>query len=143
METPFAMYDALSAIDVPPEKVRSVVQSMERDMALFATRTQFSALDEHSAARYEMLRAELAASRERMDQCAASFEQINKRFEQVDKHFDQVDKHFEQVDKHFDLMRTEMLSMEQRLENRLTIKLGTFMVIAIGATATIVDLLNR
>jgi methyl-accepting chemotaxis protein len=143
METPFAMYDALSAIDVPPEKVRSVVQSMERDMALFATRTQFSALDEHSAARYEMLRAELAASRERMDQFAASFEQINKRFEQVDKHFDQVDKHFEQVDKHFDLMRTEMLSMEQRLENRLTIKLGTFMVIAIGATATIVDLLNR
>jgi glutathionylspermidine synthase len=102
---------------------------MERDMALLATRTQFSALDEHSAARYEILRAELAASRERTDQFAASFEQINKRFEQVDKHFD--------------LMRTEMLSMEQRLENRLTIKLGTFMVIAIGATATIVDFLNR
>ena len=45
--------------------------------------------------------------------------------------------------KRFDLMLTEMRSMEQRLENRLTIKLGTFMVIAIGATATIVDLLHR
>jgi len=129
METPFAMYDALSAIDVPPEKVRGVVQSMERDMALFATRTQFNALDDHSAARYEMLRAELAASRERMDQFASSFEQVDKRFEQIDRRFD--------------LLRGEMLAMEQRLENRLTIKLGAFMVIAIGATATIVNLLQR
>jgi hypothetical protein len=33
--------------------------------------------------------------------------------------------------------------MEQRLESRLTIKLGSFMVIAIGATATLVNLLQR
>jgi len=116
---------------------------MERDMALFAIRSQFNALDDHSAARYEMLRAELAASRERMDQFAASFEQVDKRFEQVDKRFEQLDKRFDQVDRRFDVLSKEVLAMEQRLENRLTIKLGAFMVIAIGATATIVNLLRR
>jgi len=163
METPFAMYDALTSIDVAPEKVRMVVQSMEHDMALFATRSQFDALTDHAAARYEMLRAEMAASRERIDQLAQRFddldhrfeqvdrrfEQVDKRFEQVDKRFEQVDKRFEQVDKRFDLvderfrlLQREMLAMEQRLEHRLTIKLGSFLVVAIGVTATVVHLLR-
>jgi uncharacterized coiled-coil DUF342 family protein len=177
METPFAVYDALTSIEVPPEKVRAVVQSMERDMAMFATRSQFSALDEHSSARYEILRADLAASRERMDQFARSFEQIarqfaevherfeqvdkrfeqvdkrfeqvdkrfeqvDKRFEQVDRRFEQVDRRFDQVDKRFDRLHAEMLAMERRIELKLTVRMGAFMAMAVGVTATVVRLLG-
>jgi chromosome segregation ATPase len=163
METPFAVYDALASIEVPPEKVRAVVQSMERDMALFATRSQFSALDEHSSARYEILRAEIAVLRERMDQLAGRFgqvdgrfeqidqrfdqvdkrfEQVDKRFEQVDKRFEQVDKRFEQVDQRFDRLHAEMLAMERRIELKLTVRMGAFLSVAIGATATVVKLIG-
>jgi uncharacterized coiled-coil DUF342 family protein len=163
METPFAVYDALTSIEVPPDKVRVVVQSMERDMALFATRSQFGALDEHSSARYEILRAEIAASRERMDQFARSFEhiarqfaevdkrfeevgrrfeQVDKRFEQVDKRFEQVDKRFDQVDERFDRLHAEMLAMERRIELRLTVRMGVFLSVAIGVTATLVKLIG-
>jgi septal ring factor EnvC (AmiA/AmiB activator) len=149
METPFAIYDALTSIEVPPEKVRAVVQSMERDMAMFATRSQFSALDEHSAARYEILRAELAASRERTDHFARSFEQIARQFAEVDKRFEQVDKRFERVDKRFDhvdqrleLLRSEMQAMERRIELKLTVRMGAFITAAVGVTATIVTLLH-
>ena len=149
METPFAVYDALTSIEVPPDKVRAVVQSMERDMAMFATRSQFSALDEHSSARYEILRGEIAASRERIDQFARSFEQIarqfaevDKRFEQVDKRFEQVDKRFEQVDKRFDRLHAEMLAMERRIELKLTVRMGAFLAVAVGVTATLVRLLG-
>jgi chromosome segregation ATPase len=156
METPFAVYDALASIEVPPEKVRAVVQSMERDMALFATRSQFSALDEHSSARYEILRAEIAVLRERMDQLAGRFgqvdgrfeqidqrfDQVDKRFEQVDKRFEQVDKRFEQVDQRFDRLHAEMLAMERRIELKLTVRMGAFLSVAIGATATVVKLIG-
>ncbi len=149
METPFAVYDALASIEVPPEKVRAVVQSMERDMALFATRSQFSALDEHSSARYEILRAEIAALRERIDQFAGRFgqvdgrfEQIDQRFDQVDKRFEQVDKRFEQVDQRFDRLHAEMLAMERRIELKLTVRMGAFLSVAIGATATVVKLIG-
>jgi septal ring factor EnvC (AmiA/AmiB activator) len=123
---------------------------------MFATRSQFSALDEHSSARYEILRAELAASRERMDQFARSFEQIarqfaevherfeqvDKRFEQVDKRFEQVDRRFDQVDKRFDRLHAEMLAMERRIELKLTVRMGAFMAMAVGVTATVVRLLG-
>ncbi len=142
METPFAVYDALTSIEVPPEKVRAVVQSMERDMALFATRSQFSALDEHSSARYEILRAEIAALRERMDQFAGRFGQVDQRFEQVDKRFEQVDRRFEQVDRRFDRLHAEMLAMERRIELRLTVRMGVFLGVAIGVTATLVKLIG-
>lgn len=135
METPFAVYDALTSIEVPPEKVRAVVQSMERDMALFATRSQFSALDEHSSARYEILRAEIAASRERMDQFARSFEHIARQFAEVDKRF-------EQVDQRFDRLHAEMLAMEKRIELKLTVRMGVFLSVATGVTATIVKLIG-
>ncbi|MFT3906187.1 MAG: hypothetical protein QM718_07790 [Steroidobacteraceae bacterium] len=163
METPFAIYDALSALDIPAEKVRVVVQSMERDMALFATRSQFSALDEHSGARFELLRAEIAATRERIETfnerfrqvdqqfglVAGRFEQIDRRFEQVNERFEQVDQRFEQVDRRFDRLdsrlgqlHVEMLAMERRIEQRLTIRMGSFLAVAVAVTATLVTLLR-
>lgn len=128
METPFAVYDALTSIEVPPDKVRAVVQSMERDMAMFAARSQFSALDEHSSARYEILRGEIAASRERIDQFARSFEQIARQFAEVDKRFDRL--------------HAEMLAMERRIELKLTVRMGAFLAVAVGVTATLVRLLG-
>ena len=156
METPYAMYDALSAIDVPPEKIRVVVQSMERDLALYATQSQFSALDQHSGSRFELLRAEIAALREqlgytheRFEPLERRFEQVDKRFEQVDKRFEQIDKRFEQVDKRFDLvdrrfdtLRREINESLQAIEQRLIVRLGSFMAVAVVVTAGLVKLLS-
>jgi septal ring factor EnvC (AmiA/AmiB activator) len=161
------MYDALTSLDVPPEKVRVVVQSMERDLALFATHSQFSALDQQSAGRFDLLRAEIAASRERLGQFDREFEriqqrfaevdkrfeQVDKRFEQVDKRFEQADKRFEQVDKRFDEMTgymtarfnladERMATMQQQIEQRLTIRLGAFMAVATATLATLMTLLR-
>jgi predicted nucleic acid-binding Zn-ribbon protein len=160
METPFALYDALSAIDVPPEKIRVVVQSMERDMALYATQSQFTSLDQYSGSRFDLLRAEIAASRERLDQVDRRFEQIDKRFEQIDKRFEQIDRRFEQVDKRFEQMEQQMelrfRLVDQRFgevhrkidtalhetEQRLMVRLGSFLAIAVGVTGTLVKLLG-
>lgn len=160
METPFALYDALAAIDVPPEKVRLVVQSMEHDMALYATRSQFSTLDEHSGARFELLRAEIAAGREQADhrfgqidkqfrQIEQQFEQVDKqfrqidlRFEQVDKRFEHIDRRFDQVDGRFNRLQVDMRAMEQRIEQRLTIRMGAFLAVSTAVTATLVTLLR-
>ena len=163
METPFAVYDALSAINVPPEKVRVVVQSMERDMALFATHSQFGALDQQSAGRFELLRAEMDAFRERLEQIDRRFAQIDrrfdqvdtrfeqvdkrfgqmdKRFEQMDKRFEQVDQRFEQMDRRFDLVDKRLTEAMHHIEQRLTVRLGSFLAVSTAVTATLVVLLR-
>ena len=167
METPFAMYDALTSLAVPPEKVRVVVQSMERDLALFATHSQFSALDQQSAGRFDLLRAEFAASREHMNHFERHFEmirlqfvdvdrrfkEIHERFEPVDRRFEQVGKRFDQVDarfselmsymtERFNLADARSATMQQQIEQRLTIRLGAFMGIAVATVATLVTLLH-
>ena len=149
MDTPYALYDALSAIDVPPEKIRVVVQSMERDMALYATQSQFTVLDQHSGSRFELLRAELAALREQIGQMSQRFEQVEKRFEQIDKRFEQVDRRFEQVDKRFDLidrrfdaMRVGLDESLRAIEQRLIVRLGSFLGVAVAVTAVVVKLLG-
>jgi uncharacterized protein (DUF3084 family) len=166
METPYALYDALSAIDVPPEKIRVVVQSMERDMALYATQSQFASLDQHSGSRFDLLRAEIAAFRERFEQVDRRFEQIDKRFEQIDKRFEQIDKRFEQIDKRFEQVDKRFDQMEQQvalrfrlvderfdemhrrldtslheMEQRLMVRLGSFLAVAVGVTVALVKLL--
>jgi septal ring factor EnvC (AmiA/AmiB activator) len=131
METPFAMYDALTSIEVPPEKVRVVVKSMESDMALFATSTQFNQLDQYSGSRFDMLRAEIAASRERV-------ELVDKRFEQVDKRFEQVHAEIaavrEQLSDKFQLLQSAMLAvgksvddLSRNLENRLLVRVAVML----------------
>ena len=149
MDTPYALYDALSAIDVPPEKIRVVVQSMERDMALYATQSQFTVLDQHSGSRFELLRAELAALREQIGQMSQRFEQVEKRFEQIDKRFEQVDRRFEQVDKRFDLidrrfdaMRVGLDESLRAIEQRLIVRRGSFLGVAVAVTAVVVKLLG-
>jgi predicted nuclease with TOPRIM domain len=163
METPFAVYDALSAINIPPDKIRVVVQSMERDMALFATQSQFGALDQQSAGRFDLLRAEVDSFRERFEQVDRRFEQIDRRFEQVDKRFEQMDKRFEQVDKcfeqvdkrfeqvdkrfeqidrRFDLADKRLTEAMHHIEQRLTVRLGSFLAVSTAVTATLVVLLR-
>jgi septal ring factor EnvC (AmiA/AmiB activator) len=124
METPFAMYDALTSIEVPPEKVRVVVKSMESDMALFATSTQFNQLDQYSGSRFDMLRAEIAASRERV-------ELVDKRFEQVHAEIAAVR---EQLSDKFQLLQSAMLAvgksvddLSRNLENRLLVRVAVML----------------
>ncbi len=143
METPFAVYDALSAINVAPEKVRVVVQSMERDMALFATRSQVGALDQHSAGRFDLLRAEMDTFRERFEQIDRRFAQIEKRFDTVDQRLAAVAQHLEQLlgeyRQHFDQRLSETA---QQIEQRLTVRLGSFLAVATAVTATLLVLLR-
>jgi septal ring factor EnvC (AmiA/AmiB activator) len=141
MDTPCALYDALSAIDVPPEKIRVVVQSMERDMALYATQSRFTVLDQHSGSRFELLRAELAALREQIGQMSQRFEQVEKRFEQIDKRFEQVDKRFDLIDRRFDAMRVGLDESLRAIEQRLIVRLGSFLGVAVAVTAVVVKLL--
>jgi tetrahydromethanopterin S-methyltransferase subunit G len=159
METPFALYDALSAIDVPPEKIRVVVQSMERDMALYATQSQFASLDQYSGSRFDLLRAEMAIFRERLDRIDGRFDQIDKRFEQVEKRFEQVDDRFDQVDsrfvrteqqaeqrfqlvdRRFDELNRKLDSALHEMEQRLMVRMGSFLAVAVGVTAGLVTLL--
>ena len=142
MDTPYALYDALSAIDVPPEKIRVVVQSMERDMALYATQSQFTVLDQYSGSRFELLRAELAALREQIGQMSQRFEQVEKRFEQIDRRFEQVDKRFDLIDRRFDAMRVGLDESLRAIEQRLIVRLGSFLGVAVAVTAVIVQLLS-
>lgn len=116
MQTPFAIYDALTSIEVPPEKVRVVVQSMEHDMALFASRSQFDQLDQFSGSRHDLLRAEMASFREHTDE---RFEQVRGEIAALAKRTD------ERLD---------------NLEHRLLAKLGTLMVAGIGVVATLVTI---
>ena len=149
METPYALYDALSAIDVPPEKIRVVVQSMERDMALYATQSQFTALDQHSGSRFELLDARFAQIDKRFEQIDRRFEQIEKRFEQIDRRFEQMERRFEQIDKRFDLidgrfdaMQREINDSLQAIEQRLIVRLGSFLAVAVVVTAGLLKLLS-
>lgn len=142
METPYALYDALSAIDVPPEKIRVVVQSMERDMALYATQSQFTALDQHSGSRFELLDARFAQIDKRFEQIDRRFEQIEKRFEQMERRFEQIDKRFDLIDGRFDAMQREINDSLQAIEQRLIVRLGSFLAVAVVVTAGLLKLLS-
>jgi uncharacterized protein (DUF3084 family) len=108
-----------------------------------------------------------AASRERLDQVDRRFEQIDKRFEQIDKRFEQIDKRFEQIDRRFEQVDKRFEQMEQQMElrfrlvdqrfgevhrkidtalheteQRLMVRLGSFLAIAVGVTGTLVKLLG-
>lgn len=126
METPFAMYDALAWLDVPPEKVRVVVQSMERDLALFATHSRFSGLDQQAVGRFDLLCAEIAASRERMAQWES-------RMDRLEAH---MDERFARVDARF-------ATMPQQLEQRLTRRLGAIMTAGFTVLSVLIALLRR
>jgi tetrahydromethanopterin S-methyltransferase subunit G len=140
------LYDALSAIDVPPEKIRVVVQSMERDMALYATQSQFASLDQHSGSRFDLLRAEIAAFRERFEQIDKRFEQVDRRFEHVDKRLDHLDQQmetrFRQVDRRFDDFSRKLDESLHAVEQRLMVRLGSFLAVAVGVTAGLLKLLG-
>lgn len=146
METPYALYDALSAIDVPPEKVRVVVQSMERDMALYATQSQFASLDQYSGSRFDLLRAEMAVFRERLDRIDERFEQVDNRFDQVDSRFvgteRQAEQRFQLIDRRFDELNRKLDGSLREMEQRLMVRLGSFLAIAVGVTAGLVKLLG-
>jgi hypothetical protein len=141
MQTPFAMYDALSSIEVPPEKVRVVVQSMEHDMALFATRSQFDQLDQFSGSRFDLLRAAIAASRERIEQMDKRFDQVDQRFEQIDKRFERMDDQFQAAIKfngeRFTRLSADIKELEQRVATTVAVKIGGLLVLLLAALETI------
>jgi septal ring factor EnvC (AmiA/AmiB activator) len=151
VETPYAIYDALSAIDVPPEKVRTVVQSLEHDMALFATRSQFDQLDQFSGSRFELLRAEIKAFSARLEETDRRFGQIDRRFEQVEKRFDQVDQRIQQVgvqfNQRFDAFEKQIASQvaaaQAQVENRLTTRLGAMLIGAVAIFAGLTQVVAR
>ena len=64
------------------------------------------------------------------------FTEIDQRFSEVDKRFNEVDKRFNEVDKRFNEIDRHLGQIDQRFiihEQRMTIKLGTIVVVALGA----------
>ncbi|MGB8693041.1 MAG: hypothetical protein WCD08_05980 [Steroidobacteraceae bacterium] len=104
--------------------------------------SQFESLDQHSAGRFHLLRAEMDTFRGRFEQIGRRFEQINRRFEQIDRRFEQIDRRFEQVDRRFDLLDKHLTEAMQHIEQRLTVRLGSFLAVSTAVTATLVILLR-
>ncbi len=67
----------------------------------------------------------------------ARFKDIDMRFEKVDMQFEKVDMQFEKVDMQF----REVDAKFKELEYRLTIKLGSMMILAVSVVATLVKVL--
>ena len=64
------------------------------------------------------------------------FASIDQRFTEIDQRFSEVDKRFNEVDKRFNEIDRHLGQIDQRfiiLEQRMTIKLGTIVVVALGA----------
>jgi septation ring formation regulator EzrA len=57
------------------------------------------------------------------------FASIDQRFSEVDKRFNEVDKRFNEIDRHLGQIDQRFIILEQRM----TIKLGTIVVVALGA----------
>jgi phage-related minor tail protein len=134
METPFAVYDALSAISVPPDKIRVVVQSLERDMALFATSRQFNQLDKYSGSRFDLLHSD-------MDR---RFEQVAQRFAQVDKQLEKIDQQLLEMHKsngeRFSRISNDIRQMQRQISRDVLLKLGGTLVGALIASETVLRL---
>ncbi len=78
----------------------------------------------------------------RFDEIDKRFTEIDKRFTEIDKRFTEIDKRFAQVDKHFteiDKRFTDIDHKFDKLESRLTIKLGIMMAASIGIVSTIIN----
>jgi tetrahydromethanopterin S-methyltransferase subunit G len=72
----------------------------------------------------------------RLDGIDERFVHIDKRFSAIDKRLDGVDKRLDGMDKRLDGIDQRLAQIDQRfiiLEHRMTIKLGTIVVVALGA----------
>jgi hypothetical protein len=146
MQTPFAVYDALSAIAVPPEKVRAVVQSLEHDMAQFASRSHIDQLDQFSNGQFSLLRAENAGLRNDM---ATMEKRIDQRFEQVDRRFDDLQElvaanakgtgeRFDRLAAQVNILKQELKTeLKHELTNALTVRMAYMMA---GLVAVLVSM---
>ena len=86
MQTPFALYDALTSLEVPHEKVRVVVQSTERDMARAVAEIErdIRALTDHD--RSQLIRSIISTmdGPDELDVDAEWLKESNRRLAEID-----------------------------------------------------------
>lgn len=115
MKSTLAIYDAMLEAKLPAAAARGVAEALERDMeAIVATKTDLQYLREHVSGEIRALKAEIQALKAEMQALQAEFRAL----------------------------KVEMDSRFERLELRLTVKLGAFLAIAVGLIVTLQQVLR-
>lgn len=122
----YSLYDALVSISVPSDKARAVVDAMERDMGTtLATKQDLEILTLATKQDVVILRRKMeggfeALRREMENRLEALKREMENRFEVLKR---DLDGRFALVDQRF-----------ESLELRLTVKLGSMMVVGFALT---------
>ncbi|MGH8241933.1 MAG: hypothetical protein ACRETY_01135, partial [Steroidobacteraceae bacterium] len=107
----YSLYDALVSIDVPSDKARAVVDAMERDMgATLATKQDLLLLKQELKQDTHLLKQDLLLLKQEMESG------------------------FALVTQKFDALRSDVSRDLAALELRMTVKLGSMMVVGVGVT---------
>jgi hypothetical protein len=125
----YSLYDALVSINVPSDKARAVVDAMERDMGTtLATKQDLE--QQRLATKHDLELVRLSLSHEiellRRD--------MEDRFAVVDRRFVGVDQKFAGVDQKFDALAARFDQKLDALELRMTVKLGSMLIVGFGLT---------
>jgi hypothetical protein len=116
----YSLYDALVSINVPNDKARAVVDAMERDMATtIATKSDLQLLRQDTKADLQLLRQEMKADLELLRQeLKANLELFRQEMQAALQLLRQDNA----------LIRSEM----DLLASRMTVKLGSMLVVGFG-----------
>ncbi len=129
MKSTLAIYDAMLEAKVSAAAARGVAEALERDMeAIVATKTDLQYLREQVSGEIHALKAELQALKSDLHALKAELQALKS------------DLHALKAE--LQALKSEMDSRFERLELRLTVKLGAFLAIAVGLIVTLEQLLR-
>jgi hypothetical protein len=117
----YSLYDALVSINVPSDKARAVVDAMERDMGTtLATKQDLEFTRLATKQDLELLRREM-----------------DNHFALVDQRFDALESRLNQK---IDTLRSDVSRDLAALDLKMTIKLGSMLIVGFGLTITLIRL---
>ncbi len=120
----YSLYDALVSISVPSDKARAVVDAMERDMGTtLATKQDLEALKLATKQDLLLLGQELASVRTEIKQDLASVRTEIKQ---------EIESRYTLLDQKIGTLRSDMARDLAALDLRMTIKLGSMLIVGFG-----------
>jgi hypothetical protein len=125
----YSLYDALVSIAVPPDKARAVVDAMEHDMGTtLATKPDLENLRLATRQDLELLRRDMENG------FAVLRREMENRFALVDQRVDGV---VTQLNQKLESVKTQLELKIDAQEFRMTVKLGSMMVVGFGLLAAL------
>jgi ABC-type phosphate transport system auxiliary subunit len=137
MKSTLAIYDAMLEAKIPAAAARGVAEALENDMeAVTPTKTDLQYLRTQMCGDTQALKTELqaeikAVKSELQTELHAVKSEVQALKVEMDRRFEAVERRFDGTDDRF-----------ERLELRLTVKLGTFLAIAVGLIVTLQQVLR-